>query len=536
MVTSDLGACEWFVWDLRRSGLIDRGPLDQIVGEFLKRNPRAEAPALAEFLVDQGTITAFQAERILNGKSQGLVLGPYVLLDAIGSGSMGQVYKASSKNDNVFYAVKVLPRRSMWNVRLARRQVRSFATFTHPAVIPFVDVGTAGGLHYLAWPLVEGSTLESVIQHQGKLPPNAAALYAVQVAQGLTVAHQNNLFHGLVKPSNIMIGSDNQARILDFGIGSLLVENEGESLVDTMSTANTLTSGLDCASPESIMEPTNRTPAGDQYSLGCVLYYALTGHVPFPEGSAVEKMMAHQTKEPTPIRELAPGVPAGLVAVVQRLMAKAPEERFTGCDELVEALEPFLGDLNQMAGPGGSGVRTPGLGNHSSGRMPGLPGRSNPAAKITLPSRSNAPTSNPGVRPASGPGSSAISPGARTPQPPAPSRSSVPSRASFQLPAVNDDADTGINARTHTPPELGRAMPKLPTRGATSGRPEPARPAKPAKPAPPPELEEIDDAEPAWADETAEPRAKGSAGTVGLVAVAVVLMVIVYIGATILMK
>src|SRR5262245_55483837 len=336
MVTSDLGACEWFVWDLRRSGLIDRGPLDQIVSEFLKSNPRAEAPTLAEYLVDQGTLTAFQAERILNGKSQGLVLGPYVLLDAIGAGSMGQVYKANSKNDNNQYAVKVLPRRSMWNVRLARRQVRSFGNFTHPAVIPFVDVGTAGGLHYLAWPLADGQTLESFVQQQGKLPPNQAALYAVHIAQGLTVAHQNNLFHGLIKPSNIMVGADNQARILDFGIGSLLVENDGESLVDTMSTANTLTSGLDCASPESIMEPTNRTPAGDQYGLGCVLYYALTGRVPFPEGSAVEKMMAHQTKEPVPVSELADGVPPGLEAIVKRLMAKAPEGRYTGCDELVE--------------------------------------------------------------------------------------------------------------------------------------------------------------------------------------------------------
>ena len=268
MVTSDLGACEWFVWDLRRSGLIDRGQLDSIVSEFLKRNPRAEAPALAEYLVDQGTLTAFQAERILNAKTQGLVLGPYILQDAIGSGSMGQVYKATSKNDSELYAVKVLPRRSMWNVRLARRQVRSFGQFTHPTVVPFMDVGTAGGLHYLVWPLVEGATLESLVQQQGKLPAPQAALYALQVAQGLAIAHQNNLFHGLIKPSNIMVGADNQARILDFGIGSLLVENEGESLVDTMSTANTLTSGLDCSSPESIMEPTNRTPAGDQYSLG----------------------------------------------------------------------------------------------------------------------------------------------------------------------------------------------------------------------------------------------------------------------------
>jgi len=83
MVTSDLGACEWFVWDLRRSGLIERGQLDTTVGEFLKRSPRAEAPALAEYLVGQGALTAFQAERVLNGKTQGLVLGPYVLLDAV---------------------------------------------------------------------------------------------------------------------------------------------------------------------------------------------------------------------------------------------------------------------------------------------------------------------------------------------------------------------------------------------------------------------------------------------------------------------
>lgn len=397
MVTNDLGACEWFVWDLRRSGLIDRGQLDQIVSEFLKRNPRAEAPALAEYLVSQNTITGFQADRILNGKTQGLVLGPYVLLDAIGQGSMGQVYKATSKNDNQLYAVKVLPRRSMWNVRLARRQVRAFGQFSTPAVIPFVDVGTAGGLHYLVWPLAEGQTLENMVQQNGRLTAQQSALIGLQVAQGLALSHQNSIFHGLLKPSNIMIGTDNQARILDFGIGSLLVENEGESLVDTMSTANTLTSGLDCASPESIMEPTNRTPAGDQYSLGCTMYYCLTGRVPFPEGSAVEKMMAHQSKEPTPIKELAPETPDGLIAVIARLMAKAPEGRFTGTDEVVEALEPYLGELAGVGADTGAAempVQRPMPGSRmasgSGAKMPGLttaPSKSNPFPASATPNR-----------------------------------------------------------------------------------------------------------------------------------------------------
>jgi serine/threonine-protein kinase len=341
MTTTDLGACEWFVWDLRRSNLIDRGQLDQVIGEFMTKNPGAEPPALAEFLVAQGILTEFQSERLLQGKTQGFVLGPFTLMDALGTGSMGTVYKAQSKNDNGWYAVKVLPRRSMWNVRIARRKVRAFEQCQHPSVVPFVDVGTSGGMHYLAWPMVEGETLEKVVQRETKLSAGQAALYAVQAAEGLDVCHQHGLFHGLLKPSNLMIGPDAVLRILDFGIGCLLAETEGESLVDTMSTANSVNSGLDCASPESIMDPTNLTAIGDQYSLGCVLYYCLSGRYPFPDGTAVEKMMCHQHKQPTPIKELAPETPDELVAVIEKLMNKNPAERYPDTQEAIEALRPF---------------------------------------------------------------------------------------------------------------------------------------------------------------------------------------------------
>src|SRR5262245_28857235 len=341
MVGTELGPCEWFVWDLRRSNLVDRGQLDQLVGEFLKKKPNSEAPPLAEYLVGQGILTQFQADRLLQGKSQGLVLGPYRLMDALGTGSMGTVYKAQSKTDNKWYAVKVLPRRSMWNVRIARRQVRTFEQCKHPAVVPFVDVGTAGGMHYLAWPLVDGESLENMVQRLCRLDPDQHAYYALQIAEGLNDCHQNQLVHGLLKPSNVMITPDQKVRILDFGIGSLLAESEGESLVDTMSTANSLTSGLDCTSPESIMEPTNRTPAGDQYSLGCVLYFCLAGQYPFADGSAVEKMMAHQTKQPTPLALLNPAVSTQLADVVKRLMAKNPTDRYPMMEDVAEALQPF---------------------------------------------------------------------------------------------------------------------------------------------------------------------------------------------------
>lgn len=479
MVTSDLGQCEWFVWDLRKSGLIERGQLDQLVNDFLRKNPRAEAPALAEHMTAQGTLTPFQAERVLNGKTQGLVLNQYVLLDAIGQGSMGQVFKAMSKNDNAIYALKVLPRRSMWNVRLARRQVRSFSGFSHPAVVPFVDVGTAGGLHYLAWPLVEGHSLESLLQQEGKLPPNQSATIIAQIAQGLSAAHQNNLFHGLLKPSNIMVGPDGQARILDFGIGSLLVENDGESLVDTMSTANTLTSGLDFASPECIMEPTNRTPAGDQYSLGCILYCCLTGRPPFPEGSAVEKMMAHQAKEPTPIREFAPDTPDALIVVVEKLMAKKPEDRYSGCDQVVEALAPFMTKTLFPASPAlnvkASSHRMPGLsslsnkGSSSSGQQRGIGGNT-PAPAPGLSRIGASPIETP--KPASHLGT-----GSQLKKPPV-AGGGIPNRNTFQLGGPADQKPINLTpAATISPlseshPPTTPAQPKPDVASGNESAPE----------------------------------------------------------------
>ena len=429
MAITELGACEWCVWDLRRSNLIDRGHLDQVINEFLKKQPTAEPPALAQFLVNQGVLSQFQAERLLQGKTQGLVLGPYTLIDALGSGSMGTVYKALSKTDNQWFAVKVLPRRSMWNVRIARRQVRSFEQCRHPAVVPFVDVGTAGGTHYLAWPLVEGESLEDIVKRQGKLPAGLVARFGMQAAEGLNICHQNSLIHGLIKPSNLMLGTDMQVRILDFGIGSLLAESEGESLVDTMSTANSLTSGLDCASPESIMDPTQRTAAGDQYSLGCVLYFCLTGQVPFPEGTAVEKMMAHQTKPPPPIKDASPETPDKLVTIVDRLMQKAPNARYGSAAEVIDALKPLASGppaANSPFAPRPSptvqGLHLENGSPHPTAETPRPAAATTTAPPISRPAARTAPAV-PAAAPAPPP------PVSRPPTPPAPV--SLPTRESL---------------------------------------------------------------------------------------------------------
>jgi serine/threonine-protein kinase len=353
------GACDPVVYHLRRSNLLDRSRLDQVLTDYMESQTPLEPAVMADYLIRQKILTPYQVKRVLQGKSENLVLGPYSVLEELGFGSMGVVYKARSKNDSRhpeveggvkrWYALKLMPRRSVWNVRIAKRLVRAFGNIRHPAVVSFVDVNTVGGHLCLVWPYVEGETLENLVERKGRLLPGVAALFTLQAAEGLAVCHHQGLIHGLLKPPNFIVGPNQEIRVIDFGTGALLAETEGAELIDTMSTANVVTSGLDCRSPENILDVKVRTAAGDQYSLGCVLYYCLTGQYPFPGESAVEKMLAHQIKDPTPIRSLRPEVPVALVEIVQRLMHKTPEGRYSSLDDAIQALHP-LAVTQEVAG------------------------------------------------------------------------------------------------------------------------------------------------------------------------------------------
>lgn len=348
MTPSEVGTSKWLIGELTQARVLEPEQLHRAADEFHRTHPEGEAHQVAEFLVHRRILTPFQAERALEGEARKLVLGPYILVDAIGTGSLGQVYRAIGRGDRLTYAVKVLPLRSLWNVRLARKQVRSFSALpSHPAIVPFVDVGSAAGMHYLVWPYVQGITLDRVVLEQGPLTFSEAATVAIQVTEGLVTCHPRDIFHGLLKPSNVMIGPDGQTKLLDFGIGALLAENleDEESLIDTISMANAAAGMLDCAAPESISDPTNRTPAGDQYSLGCTLYFALSGRYPFPDGNTVEKMAAHQTQKPPPLRSLIPDIPGPLDVVIARLMQKDPAARYGDLTDLM----PMLASLSQKA-------------------------------------------------------------------------------------------------------------------------------------------------------------------------------------------
>jgi serine/threonine protein kinase len=346
MLPNELGTIEWMTEELVQSRLLERGMAQSLANAFRLQEPEGDAYAYAEYLVQLGLFSPFQTKRILEGEGRKLVIGPYTLLQLLAHGGMGSVYRAVGRADRRNYVVKLLPLRNQWNVRLARKQVESFERVPHhEGIVPFVDVGTANGQHYLVWPFVDGQSIERIVRDKGPMRVEEIARLGIQMVETFLVCHERNLVHGFLKPTNVMLGYDGQIRLLDFGIGSLLAENadEMDSMVDTIATAMTTASMLECSAPELILEPTNLTPASDQYSLGCVLYFCATGSYPFPDGTAMEKVFAHQKLKPQPIPHLNPKIPSTLVDVISRLMAKSPSDRYRRLEEMIVDLSPLTG-------------------------------------------------------------------------------------------------------------------------------------------------------------------------------------------------
>jgi len=294
-------------------------------------HPYGDTESALQFFLREGILTRYQAERAFAGEAEKLVLGPYLLLEPLGLGSLGTVFHGVHRNTREHYAIKSLPLRSLWKVMEARKlSERISALPKHAAIVPFEDVNTAGGSHYLAWPFVNGETLETTVRKFGPLLAPDAARVMAEVADGLAVCHKGGIVHGLLKPSNLLLGLDRHARILDLGIGAILADNtDDESMIDTISSANASMEMMDFASPEVIANPTTMTPESDMYSFGCVLYYLLAGVPPFPDGNVVDKMMAHQTNTPKSLSASNRNIPEAISEFTDRLLCKNPAGRPT---------------------------------------------------------------------------------------------------------------------------------------------------------------------------------------------------------------
>ena len=322
--------------------------------ELSRRFP--DGRSLARELIQLDLLTPYQANQILTGKGQSLVVGPYRLVERLGEGGMGLVFKARHCLMNRLVALKILRPEKVTNTTLGRfrREIESGTRLSHPSIVPAYDAAEIDDTYYYAMQYLEGADLARLVKENGPLPVSQACAYAAQAADGLQHIHESGLVHRDVKPSNLMItttpepraadgspGAPGMVKILDLGIARLCEESADRPRRTVLTQLGVIMGTADYMAPEQARDSREADARSDIYALGCTLYFALTGRAPFPGGNALEKMLAHQLDEPIPLESLRPDVSPALAGVVRRMMAKQPAERYQTAKEVAEALAPF---------------------------------------------------------------------------------------------------------------------------------------------------------------------------------------------------
>jgi eukaryotic-like serine/threonine-protein kinase len=296
---------------------------------------------LARQAVHLKSLTLWQAQQLLAGRTAGYRVDRYVLLDLIGQGGMGRVYLAEDTRLNRQVALKILSPERVNNPRaIARfqREARVGAQLQHENLVRIYDFGESNGRYYLVMEYIEGKTIGTLISEGGPMPPAPAVRLVRQVAIGLEHAHRKGLIHRDVNPYNVLVTRDGTAKLADLGLAIDLAEE------DRVTREGATVGTFDYVAPEQARHSHSADIRSDIYSLGCTLYHMCSGQVPFPTPSLPEKLFAHQAMEPEPLEKLAPGIPQALAAVIQRMMHKSPDERYATPLQVAIALEPFSDD------------------------------------------------------------------------------------------------------------------------------------------------------------------------------------------------
>jgi serine/threonine protein kinase len=296
---------------------------------------------LARQAVRAKSLTFWQAQQLLAGRSSGYRVDRYLLLDLIGQGGMGRVYLARDTRLNRPVALKILSAERLSKPRaIARfeREARVGARLQHENLVRIYDFGESKGRRYLVMEYIEGKTIATLISEQGPMPPATAARLVRQVALGLDHAHRKGLIHRDVNPANILVTHDGTAKLADLGLAIAPAEE------DRVTRDGAMVGTFDYIAPEQARNSRAADARSDIYSLGCTIYHMIAGRVPFPGPSLPEKLLGHQSIEPTPLCPMVGGLPEELSDIVQRMMKKRPDERYATPLQVALALGPFADD------------------------------------------------------------------------------------------------------------------------------------------------------------------------------------------------
>lgn len=347
-----------FVDTLITGRLLQPDQLNKVTSELMTRI--RDSRALAKELVQRGWLTVYQVNQLFQGKGKDLVLGHYRILDLLGEGGVAQVFRAFHTNKRVHVALKVVRKELLAHpeaVRQFQQETKTIASLSHPNIVQTLEADAIGGTHFLAMEYIEGMDLGKLVRLNGPLPVSNACDYIRQAALGLQHAHERCLVHRDIKPANLFLmmppGTNNtdqqkilqlgsMVKILDWGLADMRLP----AATGKQEAANTLmreeTIGTaDYLAPEQAADATTVDIRADIYSLGCAFYYLLTGHPPFPGGSLLQKLLKHRDTPPAPINDKRPEVPAGVTAVLMKMLAKKPEDRYRTPASVAAGLSSF---------------------------------------------------------------------------------------------------------------------------------------------------------------------------------------------------
>jgi serine/threonine protein kinase len=330
---------------LSHSGLLSETQLRQVEQRFPASARTSTPKAVCDWLLQEGAITEWHAEKLLQSKFRGFFLGPYKLLNRVARGGMSTIYSAQHKETGEVHALKVLPpARTNTASYLPRLQREAAMTqrLQHPNIVRvfgfYSESDGQDAVHFIAMEFMQGRDLFETVNIEGPLSCRLAADYIRQAAEGLEYAHQAGLVHRDIKPGNLFVPEDGILRILDLGLAQDFDSEENLTREFNERVLGT----ADYLAPEQAADSHTVDRRADLYSLGCSLYFLLTGQPPFTEGTLVQRLVAHQTKAPVPVTHFRPDVPAELDSILNAMMEKNRNRRISTASEVAERLSRFL--------------------------------------------------------------------------------------------------------------------------------------------------------------------------------------------------
>jgi serine/threonine protein kinase/formylglycine-generating enzyme required for sulfatase activity len=328
---------ESFAAQLRALGLVTPEKL----ASFLPPHAAPkDATELARELIRNGELTKFQAQEVLQGRGKSLTLGNYVVLDKLGAGGMGQVFKAQHRRMKRIVAIKTLPKNVMKDAAAVgrfQREVEAAAKLSHANVVAAFDADEADGVHFLVMEFVDGPDLNALLKRQRTLSVAEVTGFIAQAAEGLAFAHSKGVVHRDIKPGNLLVDKEGVVKVLDLGLARFDDDALGSEEQQNLTQQGLLMGTVDFMAPEQARNLRKADAKSDVYSLGCTLHRLLTGKCLYDGETVVDKLWAHRDQAIPSLRAVRPDVPPQLDALFMRMVAKRPEDRPT-MTEIVAAL------------------------------------------------------------------------------------------------------------------------------------------------------------------------------------------------------